>query len=277
MQNAPSLAIHKQSRFFIPSLALALFGTSMLDVLASLFLVDLAKTFVGSTSLSSIAIISQIAALSSIAAVTFGILSGFLSVRIDHKKLLLIGAGCIFIGATGCYFAPSLLFMQIFYPFDGIGTIVVAAMAATLIGEILPIEQRPKAIGYITGAAIFSSALGFAFAGFFADVGGWRSYLSWYVIPISLVALILAFFGIPFRNLQQNGNKPRTFVQSFKDVLLCKSATACLFGHMLLSAGAVWSFFAATFWRQTFSLQTSTVALITVLVVLVYALGGFVG
>ena len=36
-------------RRFIFSLALAVFGTSMLDVLSSLFLVDLAKTFLGSS------------------------------------------------------------------------------------------------------------------------------------------------------------------------------------------------------------------------------------
>ena len=87
---------------FIFSLALALFGTSMLDVLSSLFLIDLSKTFLDSTSLTAIAIMSQIVTISSIVGIVFGILSGFLSVRVNHKHLLLFGAVCIVIGAVGC-------------------------------------------------------------------------------------------------------------------------------------------------------------------------------
>ena len=141
----------------------------MLDVLASLFLVDLAKGFLGSSSYASIAIVGQIVTISSIAAVVLGILSGFLSVKINHKTLLLIGALCIVVGALGCFFAPSLLFLEIFYPFDGIGTIIVGAMAFTLIGESLPLEKRARSIGWVTSAGIFSSAIGFAWAGFIGN------------------------------------------------------------------------------------------------------------
>ena len=129
-------------RRFIFSLALAVFGTSMLDVLSSLFLVDLAKTFLGSSNLVHLAVVSQIVTISSITAIVFGVLNGFLSVRIKHRTLLLFGALCIVIGTVGCLWAPNLLFLQIFYPFDGIGTIVVGAMAFTLIGESLPLEKE---------------------------------------------------------------------------------------------------------------------------------------
>ena len=149
---------------FVFSLALAVFGTSMLDVLSSLFLADLSKTFLGNSSLTTIAIVSQIVTISSLAAVVFGLLSGFLSVRINHKTLLLLGCLCIVVGSVGCFLAPSLLYMQIFYPFDGVGTIVVSAMALALIGESLPLERRARSIGIVAGAGIFSSAAGFAVA-----------------------------------------------------------------------------------------------------------------
>ncbi len=146
-------------RRFIFSLALAFFGTSMLDVLASLFLVDLAKTFLGSSDLINIAIVSQIVTISSIAAIAFGVVNGFLSVKVKHRSLLLFGALCIVIGAVGCLLAPNLLLLQIFYPFDGIGTIIVGAMAFTLIGESLPLEKRAQAIGVVTSSAILSTAI----------------------------------------------------------------------------------------------------------------------
>ncbi len=102
---------------FVSSLALANFGTGMLDVIASLFLVDIALTFFGSSSNSAVGAASQIVAFSSAAAVIFGVLNGVLSVRFRHKSLLLFGALCITIGAIGCFLAPSFLFIQIFLHF----------------------------------------------------------------------------------------------------------------------------------------------------------------
>jgi len=261
---------------FIFSLALAVFGTSMLDVLSSLFLIDLARTFFGSSDLIYLAIVSQIVTISSIAAIIFGVLNGFLSVRVKHKTLLLFGALCIVVGAVGCLLAPSLLFLQIFYPFDGIGTIIVGAMAFTLIGDSLPLEKRARAIGVVTSSGIVSTAIGFAIAGFGAKIGGYHSYLAWYVLPVSLVALFAAYFFVP-KNLQQVAVVKQSFSESFKQVFLNKSAVACLLGNMFLTAGGVWSFFAATFWRKNYSLSIEVVAVITVAVVLVYALGGFMG
>ena len=263
---------------FVFSLALVVFGTSMLDVLSSLFLVDLAKTFLGNSELVSIAIVSQIVTISSIAAVVFGVLNGFLSVKFQHKKLLLFGALCIVIGALGCFFAPNLLFMQIFYPFDGIGTIIVGSMAFTIIGESLPLEKRAKSIGLVTAGGIFSSAIGFAFAGYIAAVGGWRSYLLWYILPISFIALVLVYVVIPSTERKQQVHADRrVFLNSFKQVLLNKSAVACLLGSMLITATGIWSFFAATFWRKQFLMPVQTVGLITLAVVLVYAVGSIIG
>jgi len=192
--------------------------------------------------------------------------------------LLLFGELCIVIGALGCFFAPSLLFIQIFYPFDGIGTIIVGSMAFTLIGESLPLEKRAKSIGLVSAGGIFSSAIGFAFAGYIAAASGWRSYLLWYILPISLIALILVYIVIPSTESRQKGpNNKRIFLSSFKEVLLNKSAAACLLGSMLLSAAGIWSFFAATFWRKQFLVPVQTVGLITLAVVLVYALGSIIG
>ncbi len=267
-----------QGNQFILSLALAVFGTSMLDVLASLFLVDMAKTFLGNASLVSVAIVSQIVTISSVAAIVFGILNGVLSVRVNHKVLLLLGALCIVIGAIGCFLAPSFLFMEIFYPFDGVGTIIVGAMAFTLIGESLPLEKRAKSIGMVTAGGIISTAAGFALAGYIAVVAGWRSYLLWYVLPVSLIALGLAYISIPFKPgpNQMNIEKP-SYVGSFKSILLNKSATALLFGNMLITAAGIWSFFAATFWRQHFLVPVQIVGIITLIVVVIYAIGSLIG
>jgi predicted MFS family arabinose efflux permease len=260
---------------FIVSLMLALFATGMLDVLASLFLVDIASTFLGSTQKASIGTASIIATASSATAIVTGIANGFLSVRFKHKTLLLVGACFIIVGSIGCFFAPNFLSILIFYPFDGVGTIIVASMAYTLIGEILPPQRRPNAIGWVAAGAIMSSAVGFPIAGFIAGFAGWRSYLAIYCLPIAIVAFAFALIIIPTKHHTITA-KP-LYVNSFKEVLLNKSATACLAGNLLISAASVWSFFAATFWRQQFDLDVQTVGVVTFIIVLSYAVGSVVG
>ncbi len=88
--------------------------------------------------------------------------------------------------------------------------------------------------------------------------------------------MIVAYFFVP-NNLQQVAIVRQSFSESFKQIFLNKSASACLIGNMFLAAASMWSFFAATFSRKYYSLPIEVVALITVAVVLVYALGGFMG
>ncbi len=253
----------------------------MLDVLASLFLLDITKTFLGNSSLASIAVVSQIVTISSVAAVVFGVLNGALSLKVNHKTLLLIGSSSIAVGSVGCLLAPSLLFMEIFYLFDGIGTVIVNAMAITLIGESLPLEQRAKSIAVVTAAGLFSTAMGFAFAGYIGATVGWRSYLLWYVIPISLFTLVIAYRSIPSipskKNPTQIPIEKNDLLQGFKEIFACKSAAVCLFSNMMMTIAGVWSFFASSFWRTSFSLPVQDVGVIVFTVVLVGIVGGLFG
>jgi DHA1 family bicyclomycin/chloramphenicol resistance-like MFS transporter len=227
--------------------------------------------------LVSVAIVSQIVTISSIVAVVAGILNGFLSVKVRHKTLLL-GALCIAVGAIGCFFAPNLLFMAIFYPFDGVGTILVGSMAFTLIGESLPLEKRAKSVAIVTAAGIFSSAIGFGLAGYIAIVGGWRSYLLWYILPISLIAIGLAYLSIPSKQITgQTSMEKTSFLSSFKEVLINKSASACLIGYTLMGIAAMWAFFAASFWINQFNIEIQYVGLISLVTIIVHALGNIIG
>jgi predicted MFS family arabinose efflux permease len=263
---------------FVPSLALAFFATGMLDILASLFLVDIAATFLGSTDNAAVGTASQIIAISKAIALIFGLLNSILSVRFKHKSLLLFGSLCIIIGTLGCFLAPNFMFLQIFYPLDGAGTIIVGAMAIALIGEFLPLEKRAKAIGWVMAAGVLASAIGAPVAGFIENIAGWRSFLLWYVFPVSTAALAIAYFSIP--KLKRQRPIPivkDAYLRSFKQILLNKSATACLLGDAFISAANVWSLFASAFWRQQFLISVQIVAVIVFGVVLVYAAGSFVG
>jgi predicted MFS family arabinose efflux permease len=269
--------LKKPETGFVFSLALAVFGTGMLDVVPSLFLVDIAKTFLGNSSYTSIAVAGQIATISSIAAVVFGLLTSFLSVKVDRKKLLLLGLSCIAIGSVGCYYAPNLTYMQIFYPLDGAGTIIVSAMTFALIGESLPPKNRAKPIGIVTAGGIISSAIGFTVAGLIASISGWRAYLLWYVMPISLIAFGLSYMMIPPRQSSPATVERNSLSGSFEEIFSNKSAISCLLGYTLMGVAAVWAFFAPTFWGKQYGIQIQDIGIITSAIVIVHALGGIVG
>ena len=177
------------SHLFVPSLVLAYFSTWILEALTGVFLKDIALTFFGSSDPVQIAAASQLVTISSVVSVVFGVLLGILSVRFSHRRLLLIGVLCIVVGTLGCFFASSFLLMQVFFPVEGIGTVMVGAMSFALVGEFLVLSKRPKASGWILAGGPLGGIVGsLVISFFFASVGaeGWRSFLLWFALPVSL-------------------------------------------------------------------------------------------
>ena len=185
-------------KLFVPSLTIAHFSTWIIESLTGIFLVDITLTFFGSSDAVSIATASQLVTISSIVSVVFGFLLGALSVRFSHKKLLFLGVLGVTLGTSGCLLAPNFLSMQIFYPIEGIGTVAVGAMAFTIVGEFLTISKRGKATGWIiAGSSMAGIVSSLVITFFFSGEGSWRSYLLWFALPISLIALAAAHFGVP--------------------------------------------------------------------------------
>jgi len=275
---APKVKKNPSAKGFVASLALAVFATGKLNILTTLFLVDIAATFLGSTDKTAIGTASQILVISSAVAVIFGLLNGILSVRFKHKSLLLFGSLCITISTIGCFLAPNFLFLQIFYPLESAGTIIVGAMAIALVGEFLPLEKRAKTIGWVVAAGVLASAIGAPVAGFMESLWGWRSFLLWYVLPVSIAAFCFSLFRIPqTKGEQQTSITMDAYLSSFKQVFLNKSAAACLLGSTFFGAASVWSSFASSFMRQQFLVSVQTVAFVVFGVILVYAVGSIIG
>jgi predicted MFS family arabinose efflux permease len=265
-------------RTLIPSLTLSYFSTYLLDFLVGLLLVDVSLTFFGDKAPIHIALASQISTISSVAAVLVGILVAFLSVKIKRKWLLLFGATCIPIGIVGCILAPNFLYMEIFFPLDGIGSIIVGSMAFAIAGETLPLSKRAKGIGWIVSGATWAQFLGALLVRYFFPAGDWRSFLLWYSLPISLFAVFFVYFGVP--SLQNNDRTvdKTAFYASFKQVFLNRSATACLIGNMTRHIGMIWGIiYGASFFRLTFGIPLATYAIVASIGTLLYAVGNIIG
>ena len=265
---------------FVPILMLAFSSTWIIESLTGVFLLDVTTTFFGSPTPTSIAATAQLVAISSVVSVIFGFMLGALSVRFNHKKLLLIGVFGVALGTAGCFLAPNFSFMQVFFPIEGIGTATVSAMSFALVGRFLPLNRRPKAIGWIlAGSPIAGLAGALVIYLFFSGAGSWQSYLLWFALPVSLISLAAVVFVVPSAP-QEPKTTGREYFSSFKHVFLKKSAAACLVGTMFRMAALTWAtIYFATFIRTQFNLSLSIAALIvlvgTAISVLADVIGGY--
>lgn len=264
--NQESVKITTSSRlrnWFLASLTLANFSTNMMDFLVSIFLVDIAIMFLGSASNLNVGSVSSLITISNIVSLIVGLLLGALSLRVRYKILLMTGLLCITFGAIGCSLAPNLLALLIFYPLDGAGTVLISSMAYTLAGEHLPLTKRGKAISYIMAGSPISGLIGsFVIWLFFGETAGWRSFMVLYVLPISVVSLILVYFYVPSLRHSMQVVNSETIKEKISHALASRNAIACLVGNLFRYIGSVWGLFAIAFIRTEFGLPTAAGAII---------------
>jgi predicted MFS family arabinose efflux permease len=178
----------------------------------------------------------------------------------------------------GCFLAPNFLFMQVFYPLDGVGSVMVLAMGASLIGRYLPLEKRPKAMGWMVASATLAFVIGAPLSSIIAGAGNWRSVLLWFFLPVSVAGLALAYFNVPSSpSKPQGGIGKEAYLSSFKQVLMNKSAAACLASCALFYVSQVWGLYAITFYRTRFSLPLESASLVLLFATLTMTIGAVVG
>jgi len=267
------------SRVFVPSLIIANFSLFVVDIITKVFLPDITITFFGSSDPVFVAITSQLRTLSNAASLVFGLLLGVLAVRYSHKKLLVLGVLCISVGALGCSFAPNLIFMQIFYAIEGIGTTVAGIMAMVLLGEMLPLNKKGASTAWVmTGGAIANLVGTSVISLFFVETESWRSFLLWFALPVSLMALVAAYFGIPSpAQKQEQDIKKGDYLKAFKQIFQKKSAAVCLIGNMLRVASVSGGFLVIAFFRADFGLSIATGATVGLGIIIVSIVGQLIG
>jgi predicted MFS family arabinose efflux permease len=244
-------------RLFIPSLTLLIFTINLSSAVISLFLPEIAKTFLGSAEQAKIGIVSQTSAVSNAAQAILAIAMSVLAIRFRHKSLLLAGAVLVVISYVGGFLSPDLITFQIFFAIEGAGSVMVSILAITLIGDTLPFSKKARAVSWFVAGGYMVAIIGLPTLLFLANIAGWRSTLILFGLPLSVAGLILAFVGVPSKS---NERKPRVdkgiYVGNFKQILLNKSSSACLIGNVFSSASVV-SLFIMTFYRQQLTLSSS--------------------
>ena len=260
-------------RLFLPSLVACSFASSPIMILTALLLIDIGNTFN-----TSVGVTGQINTSYSIAAFTFALLMGALSIRFKHKSLLLIGLLLTGISALGCFLASDFVAMLVFYSLSGMGYAMVTPMTFALVGEYLPLKKRANAVGLVVAGGALVYVIGAPIIALMSGFGGWRLPLLGFVMPVLVMSLLLAFLGLPSASTDHQTSTDRiTYLESFKGILSNRSAVACLIGDTLRSAAFVAIvLYAISFIRQRFLVPTDLASIILLIGALCYALGSIV-
>lgn len=261
-----------QGRLLVPALVIGTMSVSVSITLLQLFLVD-----IGSTFNVSVGMASQLATVNHAGELVSALLMGVLAVRFRYKPLILAGMLFVLFSAVGSFFAPDFATMQIFFALEGIGTVMFSVMSFTLIGDVFASQKRAKAVSYLMAALFGMALISFPLSGFIANVAGWRSNFVLQTLPISLAGLVLALLIVPSKlNGQTVTVRKASYVESFKQVLTDKSATACLASQILAAAGSMESIFGIALYRERFSVPLNFTVVIAMASMAIFIVGSLV-
>jgi predicted MFS family arabinose efflux permease len=256
-------------KLFLPSLAMASFASGPISVIAALLLIDIGNTFS-----ISVGVAGQVNAAYSIAALGLALLTSVLSVRFNHRSLLLFGVLLMAVSALGCFLVQDFASLLVFYSLSGAGYAITNPMMFTLVGENVVLEKRPRAIGWIVAAGALPYVIGAPVIAVMSGFGGWRFPLLGFVLPILLMTLLTAFLGLPKASGIHGASLDAKAHLGFKEILMNRSAVSCLVGDTLRSAAFVAILiYSTSFFRQRFLMPVELASLVLLGGALAYALG----
>jgi predicted MFS family arabinose efflux permease len=259
-------------RRLLIALVIAVFATTVIDVLIPLYLVDIAKTFQVTP-----AIAGQIKTFSALATIIPALLMGLLVMRFKAKSLLVAGVFFIVLAALLSYLSTSIAQMQIFYSFNGIGSVLVSGMTLVIIGEFYPTQTKPQAVGALLSASTLGRAIGYPLSAQISHFGSWRDPFLLLVLPVSLVGIALVFFYVPSGNaVDKSIDGKASYWTGFRGILRNKSAVVCLVFQILFTSLFTIGTFGVAFFQETFKISTNTASAILFGAALIGAFGSFI-
>ena len=233
---------------------------------------------IGQTFGSAVGITGQISTASSILGVIAAIVMGAISVRYKHKSLLLAGIVIYLISALLSGFAINFGMMMLSYTITGIAFSIIQPMTSTLVAQYFSVDMRPAAIGWLVAGASSSYLIGAQVTSFITNIGGWRSAFLWFMLPSTIIGLLMTRFFLPTVK-----GSPRTaldsgkYLEGFKSILSHRSALFCLLGTALrMTSFQVVLLYGISLMRQQFSVSRSYASVFMTISALCYTLGSLV-
>lgn len=117
--------------------------------------------------------------------------AGFID-RFDRRLALMVLFGGFIVGTLACAFAPNYLYFMLFRGLTGVFGGVLGALVLAIIGDVIPLERRATAMGWVMTAFSVASVVGIPSSIWIAAEYGWQapfvvvavlSSLFWFLVP----------------------------------------------------------------------------------------------
>ncbi len=264
-----SEGIEGRARLVLSVLFLLRFISGTPSIIIGLLLIEIGQTFS-----TPIGMTGQIGTFYSILGIITAIVLGAVSVRFNHKSLLLTGFLTFLASAIGCGFAPSFLLMIIFYSLSGLSVSIIAPMTTTLVANYFPPDFRPNAIGWLIAGASSSYILGAQLITRIAGIGGWRAAFLWLILPLNIFGLLAAKTTLPDIKKPDIPSSKTSYIKGFTAILRNRSAFFCLVGTALRNMSfQVILLYGTSMLREQFDLQRGLASIIMTAAALFYTIG----
>jgi predicted MFS family arabinose efflux permease len=185
----------------------------------------------------------------------------------------------LFLSALGSGLASSFNTLLVSYSLSGLGMAMVVPTAFSIIGDLFPLEKRARAIGWVIAGMSLSAVIGAPVVNFIADIKGWRMAFLGFVLPISLLSLLLAARALPSPSMsRQPMVRQGSYLVGFKMIFSNRSATACLIGDALSMASLQANIlYGVSFFRQRFLLSIGFATIHFMMSNICYTIGSLSG
>jgi predicted MFS family arabinose efflux permease len=250
----------QRERFFLPAISLVRFISQLPNILTGLLLIEIAASFG-----TSVGVMGQVRTLSSGLGVVVSLLMGAMSVWFGHKLLFVVGVGLLSASALFCNLASRYEFMLVAFALSGVGTAIVGPIGMALIARHVPQERRASAVGWTIAAAASAYLVGAPSFAIIAGIGGWRLGFLGFVLPFSLLSLVVSYLVLPSEGRDGGGESSGSVVEALKALGTNLSASGCMLATGLVMA--TWSVhlvYSSSFVRQTFGVSRGFVSLSTI-------------
>lgn len=260
-------------RLVFPTLVLGVSSMELSVIVINTGLLDIALMFGVSISLAG-----QMKTVSSLIGIIAALVMGILSVKFDHKIILITGMLINLLSALGCSVAPSFGLLFLTFSATGLVGAMVSPMIDVYIGEYYVDDERPRAIGTLIAFRLLSYLLSVQIISFIIERWSLRHSFIVFIAPYVLLSMILAMKILP-RHRSQNPDTVRmAYLDGYRVVFSSRSAVACLVGTLLATAswrGMVT--YLVSYLRDGFLLPLGQASMIFSVLVLGLFIGSYLG
>ena len=218
----------------------------------------------------------MVASVGSVSGIVFGLLMAVVSIRYDHKKLLLAGIVCNVLAALGYYLAPTFPWLLAANIAVGAGLSIVIAMTYAIIGNVILLKNRGRAIGIMVASTTTSFVTGALLVGVLSAYFDWRMVTLILSLPVALASLVLSAAFVPKNTNPPNASNRESFSAGCRQAFACISGVAALAVTTFMFCEGAIGYYSVSFLREQFSISIALGSTYFLVANIVSAVGGAV-